>query len=45
MIHYCPKCPVKKLLVWQQSKLRFYCPNCHRHFTLREAVLVKGGKE
>lgn len=45
MMHYCPKCPVKKLVVWQPRKQRFYCPNCHRNFTMREAVLVKGGKE
>ena len=45
MMHYCPKCPVKKLLVWQPSKRRFYYPACHRNFELLEVAFIKGGKE
>lgn len=44
MIHYCPKCPVKKVLVWQPSKLRYYCPVCHRHYTLHEVAVIQGAK-
>lgn len=46
MIHYCPKCPVKKALVWQPAKMRYYCPVCHRNYTTFDLMrVIEGGKK
>ncbi len=46
MIRYCPKCPVKKALVWQPAKMRYYCPVCHRNYTTFDLMrVIEGGKK
>ncbi len=45
MIFHGKVCDPKKVLVWQPSKRRFYCPACHRNFELLEVAFIKGGKE
>lgn len=45
MRHYCIKATCHQVfLVWQPSKRRFYCPNCHANFTRAEVALIQGGK-
>lgn len=46
MIHCCPKpdCNARRL-IWQPSKMRYYCPTCHRNYQRAEVALIQGGKQ
>ena len=46
MIHHCPKRhepPTK--VIYQPSKLRYWCPTCKQNWTLKQVALIAGGKQ